>query len=251
MITDHLRGDDLAIGPTVTSIELGLYLLETVAPGQSVRAVPSLLDGYGAAMANAAALPDDAPARLAWAPVAVWSVVMKKSSGSIPSGSRTMTSRSRSRLLTVYQSTWRTRPSRGTVRPRSWASTCCQSAAWAVVAISVGGAQPLALGAGPAASAGARQRGLVECGVAADPAGEVGAGQAGAAQRGVGAVPAQVDCRPGSQPASSRSIAAACSTVLVVSFLRCSRALTGSAIGGPPHGGVTRRVSTTRFSPSA
>jgi blue copper oxidase len=34
-------------------------------------------------------------------------------------------------------------------------------------------------------------------------------------------------------------------------FLRCSRAFTGSAIGGPPHCGRTRSVTTTRFNPSA
>jgi|GEM_PF-4915415 hypothetical protein len=46
-------------------------------------------------------------------------------------------------------------------------------------------------------------------------------------------------------------MAAAWATVVVGSFLRCRRTLMGTPIGHRPHGALTRKVITTRFSPEA
>lgn len=73
-----LRGEytptgDQPSAAAVLELELSLYLLETVAHGQSVRAVPALLDGYGAATAVAAQPPlADTPARLANGRTLLW-----------------------------------------------------------------------------------------------------------------------------------------------------------------------------------
>src|SRR5680860_868328 len=118
---------------------------------------------------------------------------MKKSSGSTPAGSRTMTRRTRSSLLTAYQSTSRTKTSRSTVVPRMSTLTLRHWFGRAALASpgGVGSRSPLVRGR--PRFAGAWWRGLVEGGVASDPGGQVGAGQVGAGQGRVGTVGAQVE----------------------------------------------------------
>jgi len=153
-----------------------------------------------------------------WAPVAVRSVVMKKSSGSAPLGSRTMTRLTWSCGLTRYQRTSRTSTRRCTVWPRASPVTRRQACL-------------LAPEAGAAAFPASWWRGLVEGGGAAHP----GSHPRGAGRRRTGwrrrLSAHRRRARPGSQSASSRSIAAACSTVEIVSCLPCRRTLTGSAMG--------------------
>ncbi len=63
--------------------------------------------------------------------------------------------------------------------------------------------------------------------------------------------PVRWNRRSGSQPAISATISAASSVVFFPFFLARMRRLSGSAIGVPPHGGSTRRQTTTTFSPQA
>ena len=108
-----------------------------------------------------------------------------------PVGSRTMTRRTRSVLLTAYQRTSRTWTSRCTGRPRMSMVTLAHWFGRTVSAIRVGWAagRPWCAVARVCRWAGPS---LVEGGVAADPGGQVGSGQVGAGQAGVGAVGAQV-----------------------------------------------------------
>ena len=68
----HPEGDQPSISGLM-DIELSLYLLETVAPGQAATGVPALLDGYRAVWAAAPrSVPADADVRLANARTVLW-----------------------------------------------------------------------------------------------------------------------------------------------------------------------------------